>query len=429
MPDAQLTDVALFGVMERYGDLAIHAVIDLRRTFSRAELRGALAGTVRDFPVVGSRYEKGFARDRWVPVEGPIDDALHVERADDLEASTTRWIRRAIDPTRERQIRVVALDRGDSMRLVLTLLHLAVDGAGIAAVGHVFGSHLYGVAPALPVEPRRDLLRVLEGLRWFHAPVLARSLVREALRPLRLLAAGVRRRDYPRRHGVEEEPHASWRHVVVSRDEVASLRARCGGATVNDVLIGALAIAAARRSPSGPVVVTYTIDLRRYARPGLIAANSSSILAAIVPRDDISDLPRTVRAVAAVTARHRRELSGPAFLLGPYALGVGAPHAVARALTPIMGPVLVDVPLARGPLVTNVGRIDEGLRVFGDDVTGVRIVGPNIRGVPVPAVVALGFRGELHLELFAHAGLGEPALEEMEREIRDALDLPPAPRD
>ena len=71
--------------------------------------------------------------------------------------------------------------------------------------------------------------------------------------------------------------------------------------------------------------------------------------------------------------------------------------------------------------MTNVGRIDDGVAAFGDAIERVRIVGPNIRGVSVPAIVAYGFRGELHLELFAPPGLGEGALDELERELRDAL--------
>ena len=41
MMQAELSDVGLFGSMDRYGDLGIHAVIDLRRRFSRAALEGA----------------------------------------------------------------------------------------------------------------------------------------------------------------------------------------------------------------------------------------------------------------------------------------------------------------------------------------------------------------------------------------------------
>jgi hypothetical protein len=41
--------------------------------------------------------------------------------------------------------------------------------------------------------------------------------------------------------------------------------------------------------------------------------------------------------------------------------------------------------------------------------------------------VAFGFRGELILELFAAPGLAIEALEELEEELREALELPRSP--
>jgi NRPS condensation-like uncharacterized protein len=421
-PTVELPDVGLYGAMDRYGDIGIHAVIDLARTFSKGELERAMAATLADFPVLDHRYVTGLWRDRWLPVAGPVSDAVHVEDTIDVEARTAAWVRRPLDATRERQLRLVALTRPGGQRIVLTITHLAVDGAGIAAVGHVLGAHLYGVRPAVPVEPRRDVWHALEGLRWFHWLQVARGLASAALRPIRQYAAAPRERPYPAEPGAE----ASWRHVVVPKEHLEETRRRCANATVNDVLIAAFARVAGGRSSDGPVVVTYTMDLRRYGKAArLTAANTSSILSAIVPRHALTDLETAARAVSEVTARDRENLAGPAFLLGPYALAVGAPHGLARGLVQLLSPAMVDLPLERGLLVTNVGRIDDGLLAFGEDLQAVRIVGPSVRGMPVPVVVAFGFRGALHLELFAGPGLGERALDELEREIHEALGLTP----
>ena len=56
-----------------------------------------------------------------------------------------------------------------------------------------------------------------------------------------------------------------------------------------------------------------------------------------------------------------------------------------------------------------------------DEVVGLEIVGPSSWGIDVPIVVAYGFRGAVHLQLFAGPGLGPRALEELEREILDAF--------
>lgn len=416
----ELTDVGIYGAMRRYGDLCIHAVIDLSRTFSRGELERAVAATLADFTVLGKRYQPGFWRDRWLTVEGPISDAVHVEETADLEARTEAWLRRSLVATRERPLRVVALAGEGRMRMILSVLHLAVDGAGIAAVAHVLGSHLHGTPPALPVERRRDIWRALDGLGYRHAPVIARDLVRLAVQTVRHFAAARRERAY----GRDRAAPSAWRHIVIASDELRRIQARCSARTsVNDLLIAALARVAAGRSRGGPVVIAYTMDLRRYARaPRLTATNSSSILTAVVPRSAAAgDLEAAAGAVAAITARHRKSLVGPAFMLGPYALGAAMPHGVARALVRVLGPVLVDMPLRRGMLVTNVGRIDQGLEPFADDILSVRIVGPNVVGLPVPVVVAFGYRGDLHLDVFAPPGLGEAALDELEGEIAQAL--------
>ena len=423
MLHAELADVGLYESMSRYGDLCIHAVIDLRRAFSREQLERAAAATIEDFPVLGHRYEPRFWRDRWVPVEGPVSDVVQVvDHPVDLEAETAAWARRPILPTRERPLRIVSLRRGRGSRLILSVMHIAVDGGGAAAVGHVLGSHLYGVRPSAPVDARRDVGGALERLRWYHVPVLARDVVKSLSQPLRTLAAARRERPYP----ASSAPEANWRHLVISAPDLARMKTRCraNGASINDALIAALAGVAAGRSSRGALAVLYTMDLRRYAgSPRLTAANTSSILTAIVPRAAISDLATTAGAVAAITSRHRRGLDGPAFLVAPLAMGMGAPHAFARRVTRWLHPVLIDLPLSRGFLVTNVGKIDEGLAAFGDDIEALRVIGPNLDGVRVPAVVAYGFRGELHLELFAAPGLAIEALEDLDDELRGALEL------
>lgn len=426
MLTAQLADVGLFESTSRYGDMCIHAVIDLRRTFSREALERAVAATITDFPVLGRTYEPRFWRDRWKRADGVVSDVVHVVEPADLEAETDAWVRRSIDVTRERPIRIVSLARGRGSRLILSVTHVAVDGGGVAAVGHVFGSHLYGVPPSAPADTRRDVATALERLRWYHLPVFARDLAKAIVQPLRTLAAARRERHYP----AGPARDASWRYVVISAADLARIKSRCreNGATVNDALIAALARIGAARSTRGPLAVMYTMDLRRYAAsPRLTAANTSSILTAIVPRESVGDLATTAGAVAAITAEHRRGLAGPAFIALPLALGAGSPHAVARTITRAIHPVIVDLPLSRGLLVTNVGRLDDGLAPFGDDIEALRIVGPSIAGVPVPLVVAYGFRGELHLHVFAAPGLGVEAIDELDAELRDALELQDRP--
>lgn len=424
---AELPDVGLYGSMDRYGDLGIHAVIDLKRRFSRAELESALRATVAEFPVLDRRYVPRFWRDQWQKVESPLSACVHVnDEPADLEAETAAWARRPIDSTRERPLRLVSLGRTTGSRLIFSITHLAVDGGGAAAVGHVLGAHLYGVPPLAPVDARRSVASALEGLGWVHAPALLRDVARTLLLPAHTLAAARRKRHFP----AAASPEPNWRHVTISAAEVERIKHRCRprGASVNDALIAALARIAAARSKRGPLAVMYTMDLRRYAgSPRLTAANTSSILSVIVPREAVSDLATTAEAVARITSRQHQGLAGPAFMLIPMALAAGAPHAWARRITRWLHPILIELPLSRGLVFTNVGRIDAGLSAFGDDIEAVRVIGPNVTGIRVPAVVAFGYRGELHLELFGAPGLAEQALSDLKAELYDALELETAP--
>jgi len=101
MATAQLADVGLHGSADRYGDLCVHGVIDVRRTFSRAAIERAVHATVASFPVLGCIYEQHFFRDRWVPLQTPISEMVHIGIEQDLETDTNAWIERWIDPARD----------------------------------------------------------------------------------------------------------------------------------------------------------------------------------------------------------------------------------------------------------------------------------------------------------------------------------------
>lgn len=422
---AEFADAGLFASMPRFGDMCIHAVVDLRRRFTRADLERAMAATIEDFPVLGRCYQARFWRDRWREVRAPMSEAVHVvdEGDIDIEAETAAWTRRAIGVSEQRQLRVVSLPRGAlGSRLVFTVTHLAVDGGGASAVAHVFGAHLYGVRPSLPVDARRSLASALGGIRLHHLPLLARDVAASLAQPFRTVAAAQRERPYPSSASGE----MSVRYLTIPAADLERLKARCrsAGATINDLLVAALARVAGGRSNDGPVAVMYTMDLRRYrGSAGLTAANTSSILTAVVPRGALASVESAARAVASITSKHRRGFAGPAFLAVPTAIAGAAPHAILRRATRWLHPLMVEMPLRRGLLVTNVGKLDDGLGPFAADVESVRAVGPTIDGIDVPAVVAFGFRGQLHLELIAPPGLSSRALDELDAELRAALEL------
>jgi NRPS condensation-like uncharacterized protein len=424
---AELIDAAIYGLMDRHGDMSMHAVVDLRRTYERSELETALAKMVAAFPVLGHRYAPRGSwswrswRDAWEPVTEPLSASVHVLAATEaeLEPLTNRWARTAIVATRDRPVRLVALVHGRGMRLVLSVLHLAGDGATVAALSRLLGAYLHHTDPGITLDPRRDVRGVVDGLRWFQLPSLAVMKARLAVQPLLDLAGARRSRPYPRCPASE----AAWSEVVVGAEELQRARARCAaGTSINDLLVAAVASIAGARSERGPVIVVYTMDLRRYSRTArLLATNASSVLSVKVPRRALGDLASAARAVTRITARHQRRLAGPAFMLAPHLLGAVFPHRLVRTVAPLLGPLMVDAPLARGLIVTNVGRIDDGVRTFGDEIERLRFIGPVVENLPVPVVVAFGYRGELHLSLYAAPGIGDEALATFASELRRAF--------
>lgn len=422
MANAQLADVGLHGSAERYGDLCVHGVLDLRRSFTRAELERAVEATVASFPVLGCIYEAHFYRDKWMQTRAPISEMVHVGTDNDLETETQQWTDRSLDPTRERSFRVVLLPKPDGCRLILSISHWAVDGAGMAAVGHVFGAYLYGVRPALPVEPRRDIRRTLDGLGVKHVPVILRDVVATLLLPFRVWAAGPRNKPYP----ADLSGNAFSKQIVIEKSTLEAIEARCGKRVrVNDLLVAIVSMVSAKRSSYGPVTVLYTMDLRRFSRsPHLSATNASSILTTLIPRAATQNIEDAVHAVEQQTKRHRESLAGPAFLLLPMLLAGVAPHGIVRQMLPAVQPLLVDLPISRGFIFTNVGKLDQGLGPLADDIVNIRVVGPNVKGISSPAIIAFGLRGRIYLELFAAPGLAAEALDELENELREVMGLP-----
>jgi NRPS condensation-like uncharacterized protein len=421
MVSAQLADVGLQGSAHRYGELCVHAVLDVRRSFTRPELEHAVRATITSFPVLGSIYEVHFFRDRWVQARAPISEMVHFGIEKDLESDTRSWTDRWLNPTREPPFRVVCLPKDQGCRLIFSISHLAADGAGMAAVGHVFAAFLYGMEPRLPVESRRDLRRALDGLGLQHIPVLARDLAVSVVQPWRVWTAGPRNRPFP----ADSLQKSSSRMMILEKSTLEALQARCGKRVrINDLLVAIVGMVSAKRTSYGPVSVLYTMDLRRFSRkPHLSATNASSILTTVVPREATQNLADAVEAVEAETKRHRESLAGPAMLLLPMLLAGSAPHAFVRRLLPAIHPILVELPTSRGFIFTNVGKIDQGLGPLAADIEHIRVVGPSLRGISTPAIIAFGLNDRVHLELYAPPGLSEAALDELENELREVIGM------
>ena len=397
---AEMVEVVVHAMEHRHPHVHLHLVVDMGRRFDHPDLVRALHGLVEAFPVLGCRYQPGWWRDRWVRWEGDRGELCHVEETNDLEAATRSWVQRSIRYLEEPTVRVAFFTASTGGRLVLTLHHMVADGGGIKAAGAVFVSLLCGVEPNPPPSQDRSLMSVARSLGVRDIPILLREMLHEGLLPLSSMR--VRRLDYgiPRGSGAPD-PH--WQPVRLTGDKARHFVAATTGqgATINDALVATVARMAARRAKQGPVMVAYTVDLRRYLREKRAqVTNLAGVSMVVLGREVTRTTSASLRAVSVAIGEQKKRLTGVAYALLPgFTLG-WLPHGLLRW----SGQYVISQVLRRFDrtiAMTNIGALDECLAPLGDDAVEACIVGPFIHGIQVPLITVTGFRGELTLNVGA----------------------------
>ena len=416
---AELVEVVVHALERTHSHLHLHLLADLARPIDRDVLVEAFRDLVAAFPVLGCSYQPGWWRDHWVPWRGELASLVHVERPDDIEEATLRWAQEPMRYLDEPTVRVAFFEGEQGGRLILSMHHMVADGGGIKAAGAVLVARLCGTEPDQLPSDDRSLMNVARCLRGGDLPVLAREMVREGLLPISMLR--IRRLD----HGMPSGGLASgpcWRPVLVAGQTTASLVAGCKrrGATINDALVATVARLGSRRSDRGPVVVAYTVDLRRYLRERRAqVTNLAGVSMVVLERSATASASAAVEAVSSAIGEQKRRLTGLAYALLPGFTVGWLPHGLLRRV----GTLVIDQILRRFDrciAITNIGSLDEPLAPFGDDALAASIVGPFVRGVP-PLITATGFRGALTLQVVAN-GLHAPEhLEAFAEELEEAL--------
>ena len=411
---ATSADVALVAAARIVGVLTHHALVDLAHDLDDDTLMRAVERTLADLPLLDCRYVHGQLRDRWESVDTPVEDDLHIESVAEVEAATRSWIAHPMTPEGGRQVRVVLLRHPTGTRMLLSLTHAAVDGAGSMAVAATLGAHLTG-QPRAPIEPRRSLTLPLSGLPLKARALLPLLVAKEGLSPLAMLRQ-------PAHGAFSGSGPPGWTDIVLDAHHTSALKARAKavGGTLNDALVTALAQVAAHNAQGERTWVAYTVNFRRYLGPPprLIAGNLSGIATVNLPTE-LALGPHALPAVVQQTRHHLNRLSALAHFVGLATPIRVLPHRVAHRVVPWMSRVLIRSALRRALVVTNIGRIDAGLGAFGDLVDNLRIVGPSADRAPIPTVAAFGLKGRLHLHV--HAATGQPAADALARELYLAL--------
>jgi NRPS condensation-like uncharacterized protein len=304
--------------------------------------------------------------------------------------------------------------------IVLNVNHAAVDGVGAA---RLMLSILRAYAQQEDPVPSFDPLEV----RDVRALAGAQS-VGERLRRMQALAWHAAHGPTTRvaRDGGDSRPAYGFEFVSLSLDETSAVRdRRTPGATVNDVLLGALAVTVARWNEmhgqsARHIALTMPVNLRPAAWRNEVVSNLASYVTVSLEENEHADLAAAVAAAAVRTLAIKRDRLGGIVvdLLDQLAmLSVGVKRRLPD-LIPLTGDVVVDT-----VSLSNLGTLDSPPRL--DDAAGpVRAMWFSQPGrMPLGTCIgALTVDGRLHLALrYRHPQFDRVAAASFAQLFRDVL--------
>ena len=308
---------------------------------------------------------------------------------------------------------------GDS--LILNIHHAAGDGIGaLRLMGSILRAYAGEDDPLPDVDQveARDIGQIVSTAladRLSRGRALVEHMARFATPPARVAPDG----------GVEERPGYGFELIHLDADEAArALALRRDGATMNDVLLGALAVAIRRwnerhEAGGGRIALMMPVNLRPKEWRFDVVANFASYVTVHVGEDEQDDLDAAVAATADRTGKIKDQ--GVAGLIVdllqvPTVLPTGVKQRL-QDLIPLTGNLVVDT-----AVLSNLGRL-QGVPHLGD-AGAVRAVWFSPPGrMPLGASFGVATLGdELFITLrYRHALLAPEAAAELGGLLRDIL--------
>jgi NRPS condensation-like uncharacterized protein len=309
----------------------------------------------------------------------------------------------------------------DGDAILLNVNHAAADGIGaLTLMRSILRAYGGEGDPPPAVDPLavRDVKSLAGAASVAERVVRGRALARHAAR----LAVPVTRVVHDGGNG---RAAYGFELVSFSPEETAAIAAhRDSGATVNDVLVAALAVAVTRWNEehgqaAGRVAITMPMNLRPRAWRNDVVANFASYVTLSLAADEHEDLAHAMPTTARQTATIKRDgLGGTVvdLLAGPSMLSVAAKRRL-QNLIPLTGDVVVDT-----ASLSNLGTVD-AMPPLGD-AGSVRQMWFSPPGrMPLGATVgALTLDGRLHITLrYRHAMFDQRAATAFAGIYRDVL--------
>jgi NRPS condensation-like uncharacterized protein len=309
---------------------------------------------------------------------------------------------------------------GDS--LILNIHHAAGDGIGaLRLMGSILRAYAGEEDPLADVDPleARNIGQIVSSSladRLSRGRALVEHMARFATPPARVAPDG----------GLPDRPAYGFELIHLDeREAKAALDLRRDGATMNDVLIGALAVAIRRWNArhdgdSGRIALMMPVNLRPEEWRYDVLANFASYVTVHIAEDEQGDLDAAIAATADRTRRIKDD--GVAGLIVdllqvPTALPTGVKRRL-QQLIPLTGDLTVDT-----AVLSNLGRL-QGVPHLGGEAGAIRAVWFSPPGrMPLGASFGVATLGdELFVTLrYRHALFAPEAAAEFGRLYRDVL--------
>jgi NRPS condensation-like uncharacterized protein len=401
----------------------VHFEVHLAGRLDAERLAGAIAAAMRLHPIARASLSDWHAYERryhWRIADAPAVPLSVAECADEQELDTAREALLRVSPglAAPPPFEVLLAHTAEGDALILSLHHAAGDGI---AAARLMRSILLAYAgeddPVPPVDPltARDVQALVGATTPAERRTRLLAMVRQAaarvIPPARLA-----------RRGGRERPGYGVVHTALTRDETRALSAaRPAGATINDFLLGALAVTARRwnaahRRRVSPIALTMPINLRPEEWRDEVVGNFASYVSVIVGAS-ARDVQRATESVARQTRAIKRDrLAGAVvdMLDGPSMHMIAVKRRMAE-LIPLTGDVVVDT-----ASLSNLGVL-ESLPV---DVRAVWFSPPSRMPLGT-AIGVVAHDGRLHLTLrYRHAQFDRAAAKQFLALFRGVLAWP-----
>ncbi len=358
---------------------SVHLEVGVEGSVSEDRLRDAVLAGMAAHPIARARLRPALATDvryHWEIADELDEVPLEVVACEDdaaLDAARERAMscRPSLESAPPFAITLAQHPGGDA--IMLNLSHAAGDGmSAVRLMASFLRAYAGDDDPVAPVDPLevRDVGRLVNSRSLSARLGRGRTLVEQAAR-----LAGSPTRIAPQ--GAQDRPGYGFSLLALSTQELGALRSfRGDGATINDVLLAALAVAIRRWNDghgeaTGAVALMMPVNLRPAEWRNEVVGNFASYVSVRFASQELGDLATAIRTAHARTSEIKDQ-GAAGLVIDLLELPTATlPTAVKRRfqdLITLSGSRLVDT-----AVLSNLGRLD-GVPRLGGSAGAVRSV-------------------------------------------------------